>query len=293
MQSLPPFVIHAPTSPPEACGIAAKLGEDAAHYAGGTELLLAMKLGALRYGHLIDLKGIPGLRTIEPSPDGRGVDIGAAATYAQVLRSQLVCEGIPALADVLAGIGNVRIRTSGTLGGNLAFADPHSDVATIGLGLDAQCEILTTDGTRWSRIDELVRGPYETTLETGELLGRMRFGAQGDRTVRYQRFRVHERPAVAVCVSALIREGSLVDPRVVVGAAVPAATRCAVAETTLAGEAATVADRAGQVADAAVAGLEIVDDEEGAADYKQHLIRVFVTRLVTDMTGSTQQPTVT
>lgn len=286
MQSLSAFTIHAPATASEASGIAATLQDEAALYAGGTELLLAMKLGALRYGHLIDLKGVPELRSIELASDGTAVGIGAAATYAQILRSPVVRDNVPAVADVVAGIGNVRVRTSGTLGGSLAFADPHSDVSTIGLGLDARCEVLDAKGVRSTTIEELLVGPYETSLNTADLISRVWVPCQRDRVVRYQRFRVHERPAVAVCVSAVLRDGVVQDPRVVVGAAVPVATRCAAAEAILAGDVATVAGRARDVADATETVLEIEDDLEGSAEYKRHLIQVFVARLTASLTDA-------
>lgn len=292
MHYLPPLVIHSPASIAQAQELAAGLGEDAAWYAGGTELLLAMKVGALRYGTLIDVKGLQELRQVARSADGGSVDVGAAVTYADVLRSQTVLDAVPALAEVLVGIGNVRVRASGTLGGNLAFADPHSDVATIGLALDARCEVLGADGARWLAVDELLVDQFETVLTPGELLTRVRFPLQDDRVVRYQRFRIHERPAVTVCLSASVRDGALVDPRVVVGAAVPVATRRAEAESLLAGDVGSLPGRIEDVAAAAVEGLDVIDDEEGSAEYKLHLARTFVSRLATGLSDP-DRPTVT
>lgn len=291
MQSLPPFGIHTPASLPEACQTLATLGTDAAAYAGGTELLLAMKLGALRYEHLVDLKGIDDLNRISVSSDGASLDVGATATYADLVRSPEVQHVLPGLVEVVDGIGNIRVRASGTMAGNIAFADPHSDITTIGLCLDMSCEVVTQDGTTWQRLDDLVVGPYETILNPGHLLSRVRFPLQPNRVVRYRRFRVHERPTVAVAVSAVISDRMVTEARVVVGGAVPVATRSAQAEALLAGGLATIGRRAGEVADAAVADLDIIDDEEGSARYKRHLVRTFVNRLAQSLGQSTDSST--
>src|SRR5690606_4309316 len=106
------------------------------------------------------------------------------------------------------------------------------------------------------------------------------------------RFRIHERPVVTVCLSASVHGGEVVDPRVVVGSAVPVATRRAAAESALAGDLATLSTRVEDVAAAAVEGLDVIDDEEGSAEYKLHLARTFVSRLALGL-GDPGRPTVT
>src|SRR5207249_3723150 len=122
-----------------------RLGEDSAAYAGGTELLLMMKLGLLRPRHLVDGKRIRGFGEIGleshlgprgPSPataggansEGTRLTIGAAVTHRAVERSALVGARCPLVGSVARHVANVRVRNVGTVGGNLAFADPHSDL---------------------------------------------------------------------------------------------------------------------------------------------------------------------
>ena len=81
MTTLSRFEIHQPGSVREASQMLAHYGEDAGIYAGGTELLLAMRHEALNYRHLIDLKVIPGLDAIEVR-DGT-LEIGAACDASQ------------------------------------------------------------------------------------------------------------------------------------------------------------------------------------------------------------------
>src|SRR5438067_1098608 len=102
---LPPFEIHQPVTAAEAVALRARFGEAGALYAGGSELLLAMKEGLGGFAHLIDVKTIAGLAGLTLAPDGRAVTIGAAVTHRTLERSPLVRERLPLVAveSALAG----------------------------------------------------------------------------------------------------------------------------------------------------------------------------------------------
>src|SRR5580704_15892830 len=139
MTTLSRFQIHQPASALEASQMLAHYGEDASIYAGGTELLLAMRHQALNYRHLIDLKVVPGLDSIEVR-DGF-LEIGATSTHRSIERSTLVRQNQPALAEMESQVANVRVRATGTLGGNLCFAEPHSDPARLLLVLEGRVKL--------------------------------------------------------------------------------------------------------------------------------------------------------
>src|SRR2546427_10317670 len=111
-----------------------------------------MKEGLLRPRHLVDVKRIAGLDAIGDG-DGRVV-LGATATHRAVERAHLVHERLPIVAAVARHVANVRVRNVGTVGGNLAFADPHSDLATLFLTLDASVELVSPRGRRELRSEE-------------------------------------------------------------------------------------------------------------------------------------------
>src|SRR5436853_5521664 len=127
-----------------------------------------MKLGVLRPRHLVDVKRLPGFDAIT---DGGPLRLGAAVTHRAVERSPLVTDRAPLVAAVARHVANVRVRNVGTVGGNLAFADPHSDLATVFLTLDASVELLSPRGRRELPLDDFVRGPWETSRASDELLG--------------------------------------------------------------------------------------------------------------------------
>ena len=257
---LPPFTIHQPSTLVEASEMLGDYGEDACAYAGGTELLLAMKQAGLRYGHLVDLKTIPGLGRVE-AEDGV-LRIGALATHLAIERSPLVQERLPVLVDLEKRVANVRVRATGTLGGNLCFGEPHSDPATLLLCLDATLE--TTH--RSLPIEQFVLGPYEVALEPGELLKAVVVpGLRG--RASYQKFQVHEFPMLGL---ALVLDEQ--RARVAIGSVSPTPRRSEQAEALV------LQGRIDEAADALADAAELIDDKDGSADYKRHLIHVFLRR---------------
>ena len=92
----------------------AEFGEKGRLYAGGTELLLAMKHDLLRYEHLVDVKTIADLNKIEIK--NGGLMIGSTATHRTIERSSIVKQNLPVLAEMETKVANVRVRASGTLG---------------------------------------------------------------------------------------------------------------------------------------------------------------------------------
>src|SRR4051812_1551441 len=126
---LPPFTIDQPSTLTEASQLLLTGDDESRAYAGGTELLLVMKHGGLRYDRLVDVKTVPGLNSIEER-DG-AIWIGALATHLALERSPLIRRLLPALADLESKVANPRVRSTGTIGGNLCFAEPHSDPSTL------------------------------------------------------------------------------------------------------------------------------------------------------------------
>ena len=278
---LRPFTLHRPETAEDACALLATLGEDAAPYAGGTELLLLMKLGLLRPPHLVDVKRIAGFGDIA---DGTRLTIGATVTHRTLERSPLVRARCPLVASVARHVANVRVRNVGTVGGNLAFADPHSDLATLFLTLDATVELVSPRGRRELSLAEFVRGPWETARRPDELLASVRLSPWPTGTgAAYVKFGVHERPTLGIAV-ALRLDGAgerarVADARVAIGCVSPRPMRVEAAEARVNGVAeAELGDVTGAMADAAAESVDPADDLHGSAEYKREMVAVFVRR---------------
>ena len=118
-----------PTTVHDASQALADYGEKAKIYAGGAELLLLLRNGLLQSEVLVDVKKIARLHRVEL--DDGVLRIGACMTHHALETSKLVREHAPVLAYAESQVANIRVRNQGTLGGNLAFNDPHSDPGTV------------------------------------------------------------------------------------------------------------------------------------------------------------------
>ncbi len=291
MTALAPFELHRAGSVAEAAGLLSELADDAVIYAGGTELLLLLKLGFAAYGHLVDVKPIEELHGITVE-DGR-LRIGAAVTHRQIERSAPVRTGWPELARLEGVIANIRVRSVGTLGGNLSFADPHSDPATFLLAADARLIIGTGDTRHSVAMSEFTTGPYETALAPRDVLVAVDLPAIGDDAAMvHHRFAFHERPAATVCCLVRVQDGLIAEARVAVGSV-------GVAPVLVDGAAVHVVGQPGSDPDpgalaacglAAADASEPVTDSNGSDDYKHHLVQVMVTRCIREAATRAMTP---
>lgn len=269
---IPRFSLARPTSLAAAHEAFAAAGDDAAWVAGGTELLQVMKMGFAQFGSLVDLKRIPELHGIAVDGDGSLV-IGAATTHREVERSPVVAEHAPALAALAARVANVRVRNAGTLGGNLAFAEPHSDPATFLLACGATVRLAGPAGERELGIGEFVLGPMFTAREPEEILVSVRIPAARPGEGRaYDKVAFFERPAASVAVSVTMRDGQVSEAVVAVGSLTEVPTLLPAAASGLVGQPADRPGDAGPEADPAwFDELDVVADLNGSEDYKRHL----------------------
>jgi carbon-monoxide dehydrogenase medium subunit len=277
MMPLRRFKIHQPKTVAEASQMLAELGEKARLYAGGTELLLAMKHDLLRYEHLVDVKTIADLSKIELR--NGSLVIGSTATHRAIERSPIVKETLPVLAQMEAHVANVRVRASGTLGGNLCFAEPHSDPATLLLALGAKAQVQGKAGVRVLDIDQLIAGAYETALAAEELLVGVEIAVPAKSTrAAYLKFQLHERPTLGLALVLDVDGDNIRSASAVVGSVSAVPTRSEKANALLLGAKAQVEKRLAEAAEALAQAADPVDDLEGSADYKRHLIGVFLKR---------------
>ncbi|MEO8632226.1 MAG: FAD binding domain-containing protein [Chloroflexota bacterium] len=272
------FDVHRVASVKEAVQLRGLFGDDAAVYAGGTELLLAMKLGVARWPHLIDVKPIVALREISATKDT--LRIGATATHWDIERHEVVTKALPAFARLEANVANVRVRAAGTLAGNIAFAEPHADPPTLLMALGALVMLEGAKGPRSLALADFITGMYETAIAADEIIVAVEIPVPArDVRIAYVKFQILERPSVGVAAVAMLRDGRFVGaPKVVVGAVDEMAR--AVDTAQLAGADARAADTREALAEAARAAVEPIPDLAGSVEYKRHLVGVFANRAV-------------
>ncbi len=270
---LPPFSLHRPESVASASRLLAELGDEAAAYCGGTELLLAMKLGLASYEHLVDLKRVDSLRGISADGDG-ALRIGAAATHHQIETSAAVRARYPELAAMISQVANLRVRSVGTLGGNLCFADPHSDPASFLLAAEATMVCQRGEVTRRVPAAGFWAGPYQTVLDPGELLVRVELPPRPPGTgLAHLRMKLTERPVVTASALVTVGGAGVSGARLVVGSvgSVPFAARI---ESLAGAGPRDFAGRAEAAAGQAAADCVPLPDGEASPDYLRHLVFV-------------------
>ena len=227
---------------------------------------------------LVDTKAIGELAGIRE--DGDTLVVGATVTHRQIERSPLVLQRLPALAAMERQVANVRVRTVGTLAGNLCFSDPHSDPATFLLALDAEIESRRGDGsTRRRPLRDFLGGPYEPVLEHGELVLSVRVRVpQAGTSIVHRKFAFHERPAATVSCAVRVSDGAIADARIAVGSVGNVAVRASEAETLIVGTTAGDEQALAAAGAKAAAMSGPVEDANGSAEYKAHLVEVMVVR---------------
>jgi len=245
-----PFELAAPSSIAEAIALLEE--EGARPLSGGTALMLMMKAGVLRPPRLVSLRNL-GLDRIEANGSLR---IGAMTTLSALERSPEARKGWPAIARTLRTLSNVRVRNVATVGGALAHADPHMDLPPLLAALGARVFVSGKSGERSMPVEDLYAGYLENTLKN-ELITHVEVPAMGKRRAAYLKCTTRSAddwPAVGVAVML----GG--EDRIFVSAATDRPMR--------------ITNEAG------LANLKIEGDLHGSADYKRHLLKVYLRRAI-------------
>ena len=274
------FELLQPRSVDEAIKLLAKHGDEARPIGGGTTLIILMKQRALHYPYLVDLQSVPGLDQI--SRESNGVRIGALATHRSVELSPLIRQEFPAVAEAFSKIGNVRVRQTASVGGNLAHADYRLDPPPPLLVLGTVVNAVGPNGSRSIPIKDFFRGLYETALEPGELIVDVNipFMPPDSKAVylRYSSLSGNDWPCLGVAALAIRQDGRFQELKLALGGV--AATPLLIGGLDL------VKDQSldGSVMDKL---LDIVDEQispssdlRGSEWYKRKMVRVFVKKAI-------------
>jgi carbon-monoxide dehydrogenase medium subunit len=250
--------------------------------AGGHSLVPLLKLRLAAPSALVDIGRIPELRGI--SRQGDAIRIGALATHAELAASADLRNAAPALADAAAMVGDPAVRNRGTIGGNVAHADPASDLPTVLVALDARILASGPGGERTIAADEFFTGIMTTALAEDEILTAIEVPASSrGQGSAYEKF---SHPAsryavLGVAAWVAVANGTCSAARIALGGLVPNARRAGSAERALVGKAInddTIAAAAAQVA--ADLGDDVSGDIYASAEYRSAMAPVFTKRVL-------------
>ena len=274
------FEYHAPETVEEAVEILAQFGDSAKILAGGQSLVPMLALRLTSFEHLVDLRRISGLDSIERR-DGL-VRVAAKVTESAVESSDEMAGAAPLVTRATPHIGHFQIRNRGTLCGSIAHADPAAEYPAVAAALGAEMEIISRVGSRTVSSEDFFTGYWTTTLRADELLAAVTFPVwKGRRGFGFQEFaRRHGDFALSGAVIGIEADA---DDRI---------TRCGIAligmgsipERARAAESAVLQSKIGEVSAKelgriAISELESVpSDVHGSAAYRKRIGAAMVER---------------
>jgi CO/xanthine dehydrogenase FAD-binding subunit len=241
--------------------------------AGGTDLMVQLnaRVGIESIGHVLDIWNVRELRGIERTEK---LVIGALTTYSDLIKSPLVRELFPALADVSREVGAWAIQNRGTLGGNVCNASPAGDTLPLLLAADADFILGGPRGERVVPASEFFGGYRKTALEKDELFLRVELPMlSSQRAPRLVYRKVGTRRAQSISRTILAVRASadravLSEVRVAAGCVAPIPIRCRMTESVLEGKQLD-APLIAAAQDALNADIQPIGDVRGSAEYRR------------------------
>ncbi len=258
------------------------LGEssNASILAGGTDLLVRMKLGLLRPELIVNIKKIPELMALRI--DDHSLHLGAAVPGAIVTEHPQVQRYWPGFVEALGLIGSTQVQGRCSAGGNLCNASPAADSVPALIANEVVCHIVGPQGPRSIAAAEFNTGPGSNCLASGEVLVSLEFPLPPPRSSdAYLRFIPRTEMDIAVAGAAvsltLNEKGVCTRAWVATGAVAPTARLIEAAGDALLGSTLD-AQALDQAATAASEAASPISDKRGTAEYRKKIVGVLVRR---------------
>jgi carbon-monoxide dehydrogenase medium subunit len=281
------FRYEAPQSLDEAISLLRDGGDYVKVLAGGQSLVPMMKLRFASPEMLVDINNVPGLDYHRTDADG-SLHVGALCRHADLEHSDLLKGTQPTMAAAAPLVADPLVRNRGTLVGSVCHADPQGDWASVMLALGGSVVAQGTRGTRVIPLAGFVTGPFQNVLEPDEIaIEAVVPPAKGTRAGGYLKLerRVGDFATVGVAVAIETSADTVVRAGIAltgVGGSTIGATEAAAALT---GKPLT-AESIAEAAELAAAAAQPKTDHRGSAEYKRHMVSVFVKRILVAGNGT-------
>lgn len=237
--------------------------------AGGTDLLVRMKLGHIEPALVVDIKHIPVMSAITHSSSG--TRIGAAVSGAELGEHKAVAKAWPGVVEATNLIGSDQIQSRCTLVGNLCNASPAADSVPAMIAAGAKAVVVSRTGRRTVPVEKVVTGPGQTSLARGEVVEAIVLPARparsGDAYLRFIPRTEMDIAVVSAGVSLTLERGRVKTARVVLGAVAPTAVLVPAAAKAIIGSKLDD-DALDKLAAACSAACNPIDDKRGTIEYR-------------------------
>ncbi|HEY2986484.1 MAG TPA: xanthine dehydrogenase family protein subunit M [Candidatus Binatia bacterium] len=276
------FDYFEPTSVEEACALLEQRGDQAKLIAGGTALLIWMRMKLLNPRVVVSLAKIPDFDRIRFDPKN-GLTIGAGARHRDIETHPAVRQHYPLLHETFRKVAQPRIRNMATIGGNLCQGDPLTDPGASLLALDAEALLASSKGNRTVPLDQFFVDYYQTVIEPGEILTEIRVPTPTN-GLRWAHIKFLPRSqedfaTVGVALTMRLQDGACSDIRLGLNSVAPTILRAKRAEEILRRQ--KISDKLiSEMAEVAASETDPIDDNRGSAEYKREMVKVLVRRAV-------------
>lgn len=270
---------EAPSTTREAAALLDNEAGVALVLAGGTDLLVRMKLGHIEPELLVDIKRIPAMKTISHS--AKGTRIGAAVSGAELGEHKAIAKAWPGVVEATNLIGSDQIQSRCTMVGNLCNASPAADSVPAMIAAGAKVVVVSRSRRRTVPIEKIVTGPGRTSLAKGEIIEAVilpaRRARSGDAYLRFTPRTEMDIAVVSVGVNLTLERGVVKTARVVLGAVAPTAVIVPAAARAITG---TRLDEEAldKLAAACSAACDPIDDKRGTIEYRTKVAGVLARR---------------
>jgi len=274
---LPRFQYHEPSTLAEACRMMAELGGGVRPIAGGTDLVVNMRRGAVAPEHVVSLGRIKELCAMDLS--GRTLTIGACCTVASLAESSDLASQFHALNEGALSLGSPLVRNLATAGGNLVTARPAADLPPPLMAYGGTVILQSSQGQRFVPLDQFFVGPGRTVMKPHEILASIVIETpsafSGSSYIKLGTRRALEISIVSVASFLTLERpgGRIQSARIVLGSVAPVPMRAGDAEKTLIGEVPSgpLFVKAGETA---AGESKPIDDHRGTAEYRREMVSV-------------------
>ena len=278
---LPKFQYHDPKALDEATRLMGEIRGEASVLAGGTDLLVNMKMGKTAPKHVISLSRIEELRGIRREQGA--LTLGACVTAGELKEQEEIKAEFNGLCQSAGSLGSPLIRNLATVGGNIVTARPAADLPPSLMAYGASILLKKKNGERRLPLESFFKGPGQTMIEPEEILCAVILNEpppySGGGYVKLGVRKALEISLVNVAAFFALDgpSGPIKEARIVLGAVAPVPVRSPSAEAVLMGERPDDAlfEKAGN---AAAKDAKPIDDFRGSAEYRREMVKVLTRR---------------